>query len=164
MCFQATRFVAKSKERCNLSSLAELYLLTKVNAFLGVEEMVQDKFPTNCQSKELSFTELTAAKTRETTWTQAKFVFSNRYSKRQCLTRLLWNLRNTRGMATNEIQHKYVTALISLINALRMYQLLLTPLWLTNRNNFQLGLCCQQAQGFFLREFCLFLLLVLQYA
>lgn len=69
-----------------------------------------------------------------------------------------------RGMATNEIRHKYVTALISLINALRMYQLLLTPLWLTNRNNFQLGLCCQQAQGFFLMEFCLFLLLGLKYA
>lgn len=67
MCFQATRFIAKSKERCNLSSLTASYLLTKVNAFLGVEEMVWDKFPTNCQSKELSFTELTVAKTHETT-------------------------------------------------------------------------------------------------
>lgn len=67
MCFHAACFVAKSKERGNLSSLTASYLLTKVNVFLGVEEMVWDKFPTNWKSKELSLTELTAAKTHETT-------------------------------------------------------------------------------------------------
>lgn len=67
MCFHAACFVAKSKEQDNQSSLTVFYLLTEVNVFLGVEEMVWDKFPTNWESKELSSTELTAAKTRETT-------------------------------------------------------------------------------------------------
>lgn len=62
MCFHAACFVAKSKEQGNLSSLTASYLLTKVNIFLGVEEMVWDKFPTNWKSKELSLTELTGAK------------------------------------------------------------------------------------------------------
>lgn len=99
-CFHAIRFIAKSKKQCNLSSQTVSYLLTKVNAFLGVEEMVWDKFPTNCQSKELSVTELTAAKTHDTTWTQARFVFSNRCLKQQWLSRLLWNTDKIRGMAT----------------------------------------------------------------
>lgn len=67
MCFHAACFVARRKEQDNLSSLTASDSLTEVNAFLGVEEMVWDKFPTNWESKEISSTELTAAKTCETT-------------------------------------------------------------------------------------------------
>jgi len=58
--------------------------------------MVWDKFPTNWNSKELSLTELTAAKSHETTWTQAKLVFSSGCLKQQYLTRLLHNHRTVK--------------------------------------------------------------------
>lgn len=67
MCSHAACFVAERKEQDSLSSLRESYLLIEVNVFLGVAEMVWDKFLSNWGSKELSSTEPTAAKTRETT-------------------------------------------------------------------------------------------------
>lgn len=87
MCFHAACFVAKRKEQDNLSCLTVSYLLAEVN----VEEMVRDKFPRNWESKELSLTELPAAKTRETTWTQVKScsavgVGRNRVSPDSCVT------------------------------------------------------------------------------
>lgn len=54
--------MAKRKEQDNLSSLTESSLLIEVNVFLGVAEMVWDKFLPNWGSRELSSTELLLVK------------------------------------------------------------------------------------------------------